>query len=210
MSVHAPTETVPSTAASARGGHSRRRAGIAGNERLTAWTAVVLLVLLAVEGVTIVFLGPLLPVHLFVGMLLIGPAALKVASTGWRFARYYLGAPAYREKGPPHPLLRGLAPLVVVSTVAVLGTGVWLLLAGPDVRDTVLPLHKASFIVWFVVTAVHVLGHLLDLPGGLRRERPLPGRGSRGLALATALAAGIVLAALTLPYFSAWSGVGGG
>jgi hypothetical protein len=56
---------------------------------------------------------------------------------------------------------------------------------------------------------VHVLGHLLDLPGGLRRERPLPGRGARGLALAGALAAGIVLAALTLPYFSAWSGVGG-
>jgi hypothetical protein len=205
VSVHAPTKTLP--AAAARRG---RRAGIAGNERLTAWTAVVLLVLLAVEGVTIVFLGPLLPVHLFVGVLLIGPVALKLASTGWRFARYYLGAPAYRQKGPPHPLLRGLAPLVVVSTVAVLGTGVWLLLAGPQVRDTVVPLHKASFIVWVVVTAVHVLGHLLDLPGGLRRERTRPGRGARGLTLAGALAAGIVLAALAVPYFSAWSGVGGG
>ncbi len=187
-----------------------RRAGIAGNARLTALAAVVLLVLLAVEGVTILFLGPLLPVHLFVGMLLIGPVALKVASTGWRFARYYLGAPAYRRKGPPHPLLRGLAPLVVLSTVAVLGTGVWLLLAGPDVRDTALPLHKASFIVWIAVTALHVLGHLLELPGALRRETPLPGRGARGLTLATALAAGLVLAVLALPYFGAWAGAAGG
>jgi hypothetical protein len=78
------------------------------------------------------------------------------------------------------------------------------------VRDTVLPLHKASFIVWIVVTAVHVLGHLLDMPGALRGERRLSGAGARGLLLAGALAAGIVLAALTLPYFSAWSGVGGG
>ena len=98
----------------------------------------------------------------------------------------------------------------MLSTVAVLATGVWLLLAGPDMRDTVLPLHKASFIVWIAVTGVHVLGHLLELPGALRRETGLPGRGGRGLALASALAAGLVLAVLALPYFGAWSGVGGG
>jgi hypothetical protein len=205
MSVQAPASRAGSTVT-----RRTRRAGIAGNERLTALTAVVLLVLLAVEGVTILFLGPLLPVHLFVGVLLIPPVAVKVGSTGWRFARYYLGARDYREKGPPHPLLRGLAPLVVVSTIAVLATGVWLLLAGPGVRDTVLPLHKASFIVWIVVTGLHVLGHLLDLPGGLRREPGLPGRGARGLLLASALAAGIVLAALAIPHFSAWTGVAGG
>ncbi len=188
----------------------RSRAGIAGNERLTALVAIVLVALLAVEGVTILFIGPLLPVHLFVGVLLIGPIALKMGSTSWRFARYYLGAHAYRAKGPPHPILRALAPLVVLSTIAVLATGVWLLLAGPTARNTVLPLHQASFVVWLVVTGLHVLGHVLELPGAMRRETGLPGRSARGLSLATALAAGLVLAILALPHFAAWSGIGGG
>ena len=36
----------------------------------------------------------LLWVHLFVGMVLIGPVLLKMASTGYRFARYYTANPA--------------------------------------------------------------------------------------------------------------------
>ena len=61
-------------------------AGPNGNARLTGMTAIVLIVLLAVEGVTILFLRPLLSVHIFVGMLLIPPVLLKLVSTGWRFA----------------------------------------------------------------------------------------------------------------------------
>ena len=75
--------------------------GTTGNERLTTATGVVLLVLLAVIGVTILRLRSLLWVHLFVGMLLIGPIALKMASTGYRFVRYYTANPRYRRKGPP-------------------------------------------------------------------------------------------------------------
>ena len=59
-----------------RSGSRRARltgGGTAGNERLTAATGAVLLVLLAVIGVTILRLRPLLSVHLFVGMLLIPP-----------------------------------------------------------------------------------------------------------------------------------------
>jgi hypothetical protein len=33
----------------------------------------------------------------FIGMVLVPPVLLKVDSTGWRFARYYRGAPAYRR-----------------------------------------------------------------------------------------------------------------
>lgn len=73
--------------------------GSVGNERLTAATAVALLVLLAVEGVTILFLRPLLSVHVFVGMLLLPPVALKLGSVGWRLARYYVGSREYVLKG---------------------------------------------------------------------------------------------------------------
>ncbi len=131
-----------------------------GNERLTTTTGIVLLVLLAVIGVTILRLRSLLWVHLFVGMLLIGPVALKLASTGYRFACYYTGSPSYRRKGPPPAPLRMLAPLVVISTVTVFASGVALLLVGPSSRDTLLPIHKVSFIVWVIFTSLHVLGHL--------------------------------------------------
>jgi len=137
--------------------------GTAGNERLTTATGIVLLVLLAVIGVTILRLRSLLWVHLFVGMLLIGPIALKMTSTGYRFARYYTANPRYRRKGPPPAPLRMLAPLVVISTVAVFVSGVALLLVGPSSRDTLLPIHKVSFIAWVVFTSLHVLGHLPEI-----------------------------------------------
>jgi hypothetical protein len=141
----------------------------AGNERLTATTATVLLVLLAVEGFTILSVRQMLSVHIVVGLLLIPPVALKLLSTGYRFFRYYTGDQAFVAKGPPHVVMRLLAPLLVFSTLAVLGTGVALLALGPDNhRDLVLGLHKASFLVWFVVTSLHVLVYAPRLPRALR------------------------------------------
>ena len=64
-----------------------------GNEQLTAFTGAILIVLLAVLGVTILRIRQLISVHLFVGLLLLGPVALKLASTGYRFVRYYTRDP---------------------------------------------------------------------------------------------------------------------
>jgi hypothetical protein len=95
---------------------SGRSGGAEGNERLTALTGTVLLALLAAEGVTILSVGRLLTPHFFIGMLLIGPVALKAGSTVYRFVRYYTGSAPYRRKGPPAPLLRLLGPLLIAST----------------------------------------------------------------------------------------------
>ncbi len=140
-----------------------RAGGTSGNERLTTATGVLLLVLLAVIGVTLLQLRSLLWVHLFVGMLLIGPIALKLASTGYRFVRYYTADPRYRRKGPPPTVLRVIAPIVVLTTVIVFVSGVLLLVIGPSSRGTLLPLHKISFIVWVAFTSLHVLGHLPEV-----------------------------------------------
>ena len=136
-----------------------RSGGVDGNERLTAATAVVLVVLLAALGVTILSIGPLIWWHALLGMLLIPPVLLKLGSTGWRFARYYSGASEYVRRGAPLLPLRLLAPLVVASTLAVFGTGVALLAVGPG-GGILVGLHKASFVVWLVVTGVHVLAHV--------------------------------------------------
>ncbi len=63
-----------------------------------------------------------------------------------------------------------LAPIVVLTTVVVFASGVALLFVGPSSRDTLLPIHKVSFIVWLAFTALHVLGHLLELPATLRAD----------------------------------------
>jgi hypothetical protein len=186
--------------------------GTSGNERLTAAIGVVLLVLLAVIGVTILRLGQLLWVHLFVGMLLLPPVLLKMASTGYRFARYYTSNPAYREKGPPAGPMRVLAPFVVISTVVVMGSGVALLFVGPSSRGTLVPIHKLSFFAWLAFTWLHVLGHLADLPAPLRADYRAdvglsghqPGRDGRVLSLAGVLVAGLVLAVLVIPQFGPW------
>jgi hypothetical protein len=171
--------------------------GSAGNEQLTAVVATLLLVLLAVEGATILRIGQLLTVHAFVGMLLIPVVALKLASTGWRMLRYYLHGEEYLRRGPPRLVLRVLvAPVLVASTVVVFGTGV-ALLALDRTHGTVVGLHKASFIVWLAAAGLHVLTRVLQLLPALRSR--VPGLGLR-LALAGAsLAAGAVLAVATLP-----------
>jgi hypothetical protein len=146
--------------------------GSAGNEQLTAVTAVLLLVLLAIEGATLLQLGSLLTVHAFVGMLLIPPVALKVASTGWRMVRYYRRGEEYVPRGPPHVVLRVLvSPVLVSATVALFATGVVLLVRG-QTHGAVVGLHKAAFVVWLGAAGVHVLVHLLELPRRLLRRVP--------------------------------------
>ncbi|HEY7256172.1 MAG TPA: hypothetical protein VH476_05760 [Solirubrobacterales bacterium] len=183
--------------------------GVAGNARLTGAVAAALLVLLAAEGVTIPFIGSLLGPHIFIGMLLIPPVALKLASTGYRFARYYTGSPPYVRKGPPHAVLRFLAPGVVLTTLALFGTGVALLIAGPP-SNTLIFAHKVSFIAWVVLMTVHVLGHLIEMPAlalpDWRRggEARLAGAGLRIMAVGSTVLGGVVVAALTLSVARPW------
>lgn len=188
--------------------------GTTGNELLTSIDGGLLIVLLAVIGVTIVQIGSLLWVHLFVGLVLLGPIALKLASTGYRFARYYTGDTRYRSKGAPWTPLRLMAPVVVVSTAVVMASGVWLLLAGPSSRGRLLTVHKVSFFVWGAFTAVHVLAHLPELRralnaeyGGSARSRHAlapAGRAGRTLSLTSALVLGTVVAILLIPEFAPW------
>src|SRR5436190_23186512 len=59
--------------------------GTEGNGQLTTLTGLFMIALLAGLGLTIVRIGQLLWLHLFLGLVLIGPVALKLASTGYRF-----------------------------------------------------------------------------------------------------------------------------
>jgi hypothetical protein len=181
--------------------------GSDGNERLTAATAAVLLFLLAAEGATLVAIGRLLLPHVFLGFLLIPPVLLKLASTGWRMLRYYRHADEYVRRGPPAVLLRVLvAPITVLATVVLFGSGVALVALGRG--GILLGVHKVSFIVWFAAMSVHVLAHVLELPRLIvvdwwRPDR-LGGRRVRQRVLAGTLFAGLALAFMTLPLADHW------
>jgi hypothetical protein len=173
--------------------------GVEGNARLTGSNAALLIVLLAVEGVTILSIRSLLGPHVFVGMLVIPPVALKIGSTLYRFLRYYQGAPAYRRKGPPAWALRLVGPVVVILTVVVLASGVGLMLVTEPWRQRLLVVHKVSFVLWFGAMTIHVLGHLADTARSAPKDwisragRRLPRAGVRRWTLVASLVTGALL-----------------
>ena len=181
--------------------------GPAQNLRLTALTGVVLLVLLAVEGLTLISLRSLLSVHIFVGVVVVPIVLLKLGSTGYRFFRYYTHRADYVRAGPPSLPFRLLGPIVVLTTFALLGTGLALIAVGPG-RGFVLLLHKASFVVWLGALGIHVLGHLQRVQRALSSELgDRTDRGRAGLRLvlvAGAVVAGAISAVALLPASAPW------
>lgn len=187
-----------------------RRDGVAGNARLTAALGAVLFVLLAVEGLTIVGIRPLLAPHVFVGVLLIPVVLAKVGATGWRALKYYRGDPEFVRRGPPPPLLRLLGPLVVVLTLGVLASGVGLLVGPRSARSGLLFAHQATFVLWFGAMTVHVLAHLVETArlaprDWLARTRAqVAGATRRQWVVLSCLVAGAAGGAALWPYAAGW------
>jgi hypothetical protein len=184
--------------------------GVEGNSRLTAVAGTLLTVLLLIEGVTILNVRGLITLHTAVGLVLVGPLVLKSISTGYRFMRYYTGRSAYVMKGPPHVILRMIGPVVVASSLAVVGTGI-ALLAAHGRSDTWLTLHQGSFIVWIVVTSLHFLGHLREAAVGTARElrgaSQDPARRGKAIRIglvALSLLVGVGIAVAFTPSASSW------
>jgi hypothetical protein len=180
-----------------------------GNERLTAMTGAVLLILLAVECYTILRIGRLLTLHVFLGMLLLGPVTLKAGSVLYRFARYYTGSEPYRRKGPPAPLLRLIGPIILLLTACVFGSGIMLAVTGPSYGPPSgwLVVHRISFFAWLFFIAIHVVAYLPRLPRLLAAEARrgcLSGRGTRLALLIGSLLGGLVIALLTVHLAGPW------
>lgn len=181
------------------------------NARLTSIAGALLFLLLAVQGVTILRIHQLVTAHVVVGFALLGPLAVKLGSTGWRFARYYARDADYRRAGPPHPLLRVLAPFLVLTTVVVFASGVALLAVRPGRGSTLLVVHKVSFVLWFGVTTVHVLAYLA--PAARWSFADITGRGpaavlasrpARYLLMGAGLIAGAALGVVSIAWAHPW------
>lgn len=195
------------------GGPADRRAlgGVEANERLTSANAVLLLLLLAVEGATVLSVRSLLSAHVFVGGVLVPLVVVKMGTTFYRFARYYRGDPEYVRKGPPAWVLRVLGPAVVGLTLVLFGSGVALLFPVGRWHRLLLVAHKAGFILWFAAMSVHVLGHLA---GTVRYGLPdwtrlgVPGAFARRAVLVVSLVVGAVLGLYLLTRVGPYLGTG--
>jgi hypothetical protein len=151
-------------------GGRRHGAQILGNLRLTAVSGLLLLILLAAVYATGAFFGDLRGAHFFVGFALIPALALKLASTGWRFARYYLGAARYRAAGPPWPLPRVLAPPLVIVTIVAIASGIVLWAEGTQ-RGPWSTVHTDSIVVLLGLVGVHLGIHLRRAVVAMRGDR---------------------------------------
>ena len=184
--------------------------GVRQNARLTALTGFVLLLLLVAEGVTVVGFDGMVGPHLVIGTALLAPVALKLGSTTRKIVHYYVHTPDYVRAGPPPLVRRLLAPVVIVTTVGLLGTGTALMLLGPANAGPLPFLHKAFFAVWCAAIALHVL---LLARRSLRAVNAevtdpkvlLPGRSWRALTLTGTLVAGIGLAAWSAQHVAPWT-----
>lgn len=189
------------------GSRSGDDGGVRENARLTSVIGIALLVpLLAVTLSGLVFDG-LWRVHYFTGFLLIPLVAMKLASTGYRAARYYLRDPGYRSAGPPALPLRVLAPVLVVSAVLVLVSGVVMWAAESRAQPWSTILSNAA-VVFLCVAALHVLAYVPRAWRDVRSEHRTAGepgpassrhRVGRRATVVGSVAVGLVIAIATIP-----------
>lgn len=190
-----------------------RHGGPAGNAKLTAWTGLVLLVLFVIELCTLLDLRGMLDWHIIVGVLLVPPALLKTGSTGWRIIGYYTHQAPYRTAGPPPMLLRILGPTVVLSTLAVLGSGLALVAIGPTATFTPfaylvrpispLTIHQITFMLWGAATGLHVLARAVPAVRIIADGRT-PGRITRTAVVLLTLAVAVGTAVLVRDLSAVW------
>jgi hypothetical protein len=171
------------------------------NARITVNSAVVLAVLFVIEVVTVVIKPrSVLTLHVVVGLLLVPPLLVKLGSVTWRMVGYYRGDADFKRNGAPSPVLRVLGPLLTLATVAVLTSGIVLLLSPAALGGSMRRIHSLSFYLWLILVIAHVALHVRDIrriaPQDWVRasRRAVPGAFVRQMLLLASLAAGVVLA----------------
>lgn len=191
--------------------HRRARFSVIRNERLTALTGAVLFALIVIELIITANLHALISVHIFVGVLLAGPLMVKLGSTGYKFVRFYTGSPVFVQKGPPHILLRLLAPVLLLVTLAVFITGFALAVVGPAHEGLFFLAHAASVALWLPLVAAHIYAHIRKVPGLISEDwsnhpaNRVSGRAGRVYLNMGALIVGLVAAVLMMPVSAPWS-----
>jgi hypothetical protein len=181
-----------------------------GNARLTAAVGLLLLVPAAIEAATVLLgVHAFMSVHVFVGLALLPAVLLKLATTGWRFVRYYTRSRPYLAQGPPQITMRLLAPLFVLATVVLFGSGVAMGLLHGRSLQIARDLHGPASVIWLALLGLHVLVYLGRALSTVQnalpaRRKPVRGAIARVSAVAAVVICGLVLGVATVPAQHRW------
>jgi hypothetical protein len=174
----------------------------AGNARLTAISASFVLPLFLFEVATVVLgVRSVITLHVAVGLVLIGPLVVKLASVTYRMVGYYRGLGDYRRRGKPSDALRLLGSALALLIVLLLVSGL-VLIAGPNgLRSTARSIHVVTAYLTVTLLIVHVVIHFLpamrQASADARRHAPdVSGAHTRWLAVSASFVLGGLLAVL--------------
>jgi hypothetical protein len=197
----------------------QRKAAVVGarvvaNERMTALDGALLYLMFLAIAITILFIRGLLELHFLVGVALVPPLGLKLLTTGQRFLRYYAGDRDFRLAGPPPALLRFVvAPVLVASTIGVMGSGLELWAFADRFGGWWVTAHTLSAAVFMPALLLHLLAHMrrsavaaVDEVTAARDE----GAGARRSLLVGCAILACVLALASLSYATPFGSFGGG
>jgi hypothetical protein len=117
-------------------------------------------------------------IHFYVGLASIPFLVAKYASTGYRFAGYYLGLPRFKRAGPPRLVPRITSPLLALDFFVLYFSGLYMLFHYyytvtniPPFEFKPVQVHLWAAIVAVPLLAIHLGWHLLETVRGLGEER---------------------------------------
>ncbi|MGD9891109.1 MAG: molybdopterin-dependent oxidoreductase [Dehalococcoidia bacterium] len=117
-------------------------------------------------------------IHFYVGLASIPFLAAKYASTGYRFAGYYLRLPRFTRASPPRLVPRITSPLLALDFFVLYFSGLYMLFHSyytvtniPPLEFKPVQVHLWAAIVAVPLLAVHLGWHLLETIRGLRDQR---------------------------------------
>jgi hypothetical protein len=117
-------------------------------------------------------------IHFYVGLASIPFLVAKYASTGYRFAGYYLRLPRFKKAGPPSLVPRITSPLLALDFFVLYFSGLYMLFHYyytvtniPPFELKPVQVHLWAAIVAVPLLAIHLGWHLIETIQGLGEER---------------------------------------
>ncbi|SHE60277.1 hypothetical protein SAMN02745225_01095 [Ferrithrix thermotolerans DSM 19514] len=140
--------------------------------RFSALFGMALLVVFVAEILTIPFIAGAVGIHIVIGLIAVPLVLAKIAVAAYRFTKFYAGDTEFVAAGPPWLPLRILAPLLVATTVLVIGSGIEMVVAGPtSFSDTFLAAaHTLLSLIWFFLLGLHALAYYLRSYHSARKD----------------------------------------
>jgi hypothetical protein len=155
-----------------------------------------------IEVVTVALgVRSVITLHVAVGLALLGPVLLKLASVTYRMASYYRGASGYAQRGKPAVGLRLLGGALALSFLSMLASGLALIVGPSGAHSAARSIHAVSAYVVVLLLIGHLAVHMRPAArlasADIRPRTPkVQGARSRWLALLASLTLGGVLALL--------------